>query len=382
MRIGFDIRSLVEQKITGVGEYAKWFLLQLLKDNPKDHFVLFYNSFKSTKTDLTWLEKYKNVEIKRYRFPNKLFNFSIWFLKRPKLDILLGGVDVFFAPNISFLALSKKCLLVLTMHDLSFERFPEFFSFKKRLWHFIVNPRKICQRADKLLAVSSSTRDDLVSIYGIDKKKIKTITPIKTLDYFLNNSSKKDKIKVVRKKYSLSTDYLFYLGTIEPRKNLVNLILAYELVRNQEVNLNLKLVLAGRLGWKYGKILDCAKKSKYSQDIIFLDYVQDSDKIGLYAGARIFIFPSFFEGFGFPIAEAMASGVPVITANNSSLSEVAGKAAILIDAYSVEEISQSIKLILDNQFLSKKYIAQGRKRGEKIALMAKKSIRIKDLFVL
>ncbi|HHX58704.1 MAG TPA: glycosyltransferase family 4 protein [Candidatus Moranbacteria bacterium] len=378
MRVGFDIRSLVEEKITGVGEYAKGLLIQLIKDNPGDDFLLFYNSFKPIKADLSYLEKYQNVEIRRYKFPNKLFNFLVWFLGWPKLDVLLGGVDVFWSPNISFLALSKNCPLVLTIHDLSFERFPEFFSLKKRLWHFIINPKKLCQRADKLLAVSLSTQDDLIGIYNINPKKIKIITPIKTLDYFLKNKPTENQIKKVIKGYSLPKDYLLYLGTIEPRKNLVNLILAYELVKKEKIGQNLKLVLAGQLGWKYNQVLNCVEKSKYKQEIIFPGYVKSSDKVSIYAGAKAFIFPSFFEGFGFPVAEAMASGAPVIAANNSSLPEVAGEAAILVDAYSVEDIFQAIKLILESPSLQKKHVLRGKKQAEKIAFMAKKRLKLKD----
>src|SRR4030042_5593764 len=147
MRIGIDARCLEEEKISGVGEYFFELLKNILEIDKTDDYILFSNSFrKRTSCNLDYFRKYPNAKIKRFRIPNKILNFCFWYFGWPKIDRMIGSADVFFAPNINFLAVSKNCPRVSTFHDLSFERFPEFFSRKSRLWHeYFVNPMKIAK---------------------------------------------------------------------------------------------------------------------------------------------------------------------------------------------------------------------------------------------
>ncbi len=369
MKIGIDIRCLAGGNRTGVEEYTIGFLKRLFKQDSENEYLLFINSFKKVKEDLSWLEKYPNVEVRDFGFPNKLLNFLIWFFRWPKIDILLGGVDVFFAPNISFLALSKKCKFVLTIHDLSFERFPEYFSRKRRLWHFIVNSRELCKRADRILAVSKSTKEDLVMLYGIQKNKIEILHPRLDIKSFSEpNVSSVNTLKMIRK-YNLPDEFVLFLGTIEPRKNIISLIKAFEHLKrsgNGRTYENLKLVIAGSMGWSYEKIIQAVDSSPNKEDILLTGFVSCEDKVIVYKLAKIFVYPSFFEGFGFPPIEAMASGVPVITSNCSSLPEVVQDAAILIDPYRPAEISMAMSLFLEDKVLYNDFIQKGKKHSEKI----------------
>ena len=175
MRIGIDVRCLVLGKRTGVEEYALALLGSIFERDRENEYVLFYNAWRKRTLDFSWATKYPNVTIRSFRFPNKLFNLCLWYFRYPKLDRLIGGVDVFFAPNLNFISVSKQARLIVTAHDLSFEYFPETFSLKQRLWHYLVNFRGLAVRADRIIAVSASTKDDLISFYGLSADKITVV---------------------------------------------------------------------------------------------------------------------------------------------------------------------------------------------------------------
>jgi glycosyltransferase involved in cell wall biosynthesis len=337
---------------------------KLLKDYPDKKFIIFLNSFKSrgVQKRLLWLRKYKNIQIKHYHIPSKLLNFSLWFFNSPKIDRMLGGVDVFIAPNISFLAVSRDVKFILTVHDLSFERFKETFSWKRRFWHFIINPRRLCQRADEIWTVSNSTKWDLESLYKIPLSKVKVKPIVRKMKFNKDES----KLESVRDKYNLPKELILYLGTVEPRKNIINLVRAFEyLKKNKKIEKKYKLVIAGQLGWRYKETVEYIKKSKFKQDIILTNFVGQKDKPYFYQLATIFIYPSLFEGFGIPVLEAMTNGTPVITSNNSSIPEVVGKAGIMIDPDRVDDLVDAIELVINDEKLREYYIKEGFKQAKK-----------------
>lgn len=364
MRIGIDIRCLAEGRRTGVEEYTLHLLEHLFSQDIKNEYVLFFNSWKECQTDLQWIEKYPHVTLKTFRFPNKLFNLLLWYLHWPKLDKLLGGVDVFFMPNIMFGSVSQQSKLLLTVHDLSFERYPETFSWKRRLWHALINPRKLCHRADKIIAVSESTREDAISLYGIAPEKIQVIHSAVSDDFRVIDRNDEQLIKT-KEKYNLPYKFILYLGTIEPRKNIVAIVRVYNQFQEYARKSHLeelskyKLVIAGEKGWLNNKIFLEIKQSPHKDCIQVIHFVEDEDKAYVYNLASLFVYPSFFEGFGFPPLEAMKCGVPVITSNNSSLPEVAGNAGIMIDPDKPCELFQAMREILS----SKELHAALRKKG-------------------
>ena len=207
MRIGIDIRCLGEGKMSGVEQYAISMLTTLFEQDSINEYILFYNSYSQNKKNFDWAERFANVSVVVFRFPNKLFNLSLWFLGRPRIDKLLGGVDLFFAPNISFFGLSKDCKKLLTVHDLSFERFPEYFSFKRKLWHFLINLRRLCHRFDHITTVSQSSRADLVSLYALGDEKISVLLPQLDLDSMQKRLSPEEIIKI-KNKYGIGSGYL------------------------------------------------------------------------------------------------------------------------------------------------------------------------------
>ncbi len=369
MIIGIDIRMLARGARTGIEEYAINLLSNMLILDNNVEYKLFYNGYKKTELDYNFL-KLPNVKLLQFNVPNRIFDFSSRFFNYPKIDKLIGKVDVFFSPHIFLSSTSKDCRTVVTFHDLSFEKYPEFYSAGKNYWHFSMNPQKQAQKANRIIAVSKSTKDDLVKLYGINPDKIKVIySGISRASETENHGSEIEKIKA---RYSLPEKYILYLGTLEPRKNIVGLIKAYELLKNKFRIHNSgfiipKLVIAGSKGWLYEDIFKAAKNSSAKNDIIFTGFIEDKDKPILYKLSELFVYPSFYEGFGFPPLEAMAYGTPVITSNFSSLPEAVEDAAIMVNPYNLDELLKAMEIILSNDSLKKHLVKKGYEQIKKFS---------------
>ena len=399
MNIGIDIRPLMAKNKTGVGEYTEELLNAVFKLDKTNRYFLFYNSHEDVSDNIPKWEQ-ENVRYIVTQWPNKLFNGAIKIFGWPRLDKLSfprrresstehldphfhgdDNLDIFFAPNLNFITLSKKTKFILTVHDLSFEFFPEFYTIKQRLWHKAVNPKKLCERADAIITPSENTKRDIVDYYKIPDKKIKVIYPgnachsrdrLRHGAMAVENGGNPRSPAMDSESWSGMTDkdpstslgmtnkkYILFLGTIEPRKNINGLINAFEIFNVKYPVYDISLVIAGAPGWKNKEIFEQIKKSPCKEKIKYVGCVKNDDKPALYSNASLFVYPSFYEGFGFPILEAMASGVPVITSNRSSLPEVAGSNAILIDPNHPEQIAWAMNNILTNQNLRETQIKNG-----------------------
>lgn len=374
MVIGIDIRVLARGARTGVEEYTINLLSRLLFLRPEFEYRLFYNAYQKAKLDYPWL-CLKNVKLNDFRIPNRALFFLARYFNQPKINKLLKGVDVYFNPHFFIAPLSEGCEKVITFHDLSFERHPEFFSRRKRLWQkFLMNARREAERADKIIAVSQSTKNDLITLYGIDPKKIKVIysgvgeqfRPIKKPrgEKLRDDALQSPLLARLKKKYNLPDKFILYFGTIEPRKNLIALIKAFELLRKKY---SISLVLAGAKGWLYQDIFKTAQLSKYRRDIVFTGFIDEEDKPYLYNLAEVFVYPSFFEGFGFPPLEAMACGVPTIVSVSSSLPEVVGQSALTVNPYHIDEMIWAMEAILTNRDLRDWFVQKGLKQAKKFS---------------
>lgn len=347
MRIGIDTRCLQGGIHSGVEEYVRTLCEALFIQDTENTFVLFVNAHNIAQSDFGWVKQYPNVTVRTFRWPNKLLNFCFWYFNWPKVDQMLGGVDVFFLPNLNFIALSQKTRLVVTAHDLSFELFPETFSWKRRLWHVFVNFRKLVRRADQIIAVSQSTADDLRAVYHTPSEKI-TVIWSGVRDVFRPVSRNDVSLLAIQKRYHLPYKFILSFGTIEPRKNLIALLQAFETM-HASGHLELtkySLVIAGHDGWDSQEFFERVEQSPVKEKIILTGFVADEDKSGMYSLATVFVYPSLYEGFGFPPLEALACGVPVIASHASSVPEVVGTSAVLIDPYRPEEILQSLRQVL------------------------------------
>jgi len=360
MKIGVDIRVLMDKHYSGVSEYTAAVLKEILRLDTDDEFRLFYNSFRDVSNRVGHFD-HPHLEMKHTAYPNRIFNYGLQkMLQWPKLDQAVGGADVFWSPHINFSHFSGETKHVLTIHDISFLHYPEFFSRRKNFWHRALALKKLTDNCEHIIAVSENTRQDIIELLKVPEDKVTTIysginTPA--------SMPGPDEEKNFFRRHELKKRFILYLGTIEPRKNIAGLIHAYNRMRDDNVNLvDVQLVLAGARGWRNRPIFRAWEDSPYRGDIKFLGYVGVSEKELLYNRAEVFVYPSYYEGFGLPPLEAMAHGVPVITSNVSSLPEVVGAAALTVNPYDINEIAKALELVVMEPDLKKKMIEAGRRQ--------------------
>lgn len=366
MRIGIDVRCLSEGKRTGVEEYTVQLLKHLFELDKENRYVLFINSWHEPRAGFGWIEVYPNVELKRFHWPNKLLNLCLWYFRWPRIDLWLGGTDIFFMPNLNFVAVSRETRLVVTAHDVSFDLHPETFSIRRRIWHGLVHFRGLIRRAHRVIAVSASTRADIMALYAPAAKKIRVIHNGISERFHPIDRNDPELLRV-KGKYRLPYKFILFFGTIEPRKNLVALIRAFvALARSGDPELEkYSLVIAGARGWRDGGVFDEAERSGVSDRIIFTGFVEENDQAALYNLASLFVYPSVYEGFGFPPLEAAACGTPVVTSNVSVFPETIGGAGILVDPWNPEELFLAMKeILLDRDLRSRLREAGFRRAGE------------------
>jgi glycosyltransferase involved in cell wall biosynthesis len=248
---------------------------------------------------------------------------------------------------------------VFTLHDLIFRFYPEMHKPLNRWFLTLMMPRFL-QAADAVVAVSECTKRDAVQTYGLDEAKIRVIYEGVNPRF---RRSPPDVISAVRRKYDLPARFILSVGTIEPRKNLTSLLEAYRALRDG--GSEFKLVIVGKKGWLYEGFFRKLYELGLEQEVIFPGFVPDEDLPAVYSAAGLFVFPSLYEGFGLPVLEALACGVPVISSNTSSLPEVTGEAALLVDPKSVEALTRAMRDVLDNKELRDELRAKGPRQAAK-----------------
>jgi len=238
-----------------------------------------------------------------------------------------------------------KCKTVTTIPDIAYEHFPEFFSRFETLRSKVLI-RRSAERADHIITVSDYSRKDISKTYNIDPRKI-TVTYEGAGDQYFPSDKEKCREQMAAK-YGVTAPFLLYVGRLQERKNLPRLLSAYARLRKEGVDE--KLVLVGKKDWMFGNIQARVKSLGLETSVVFTGYVPSADLPAFYNAAEVFVYPSIFEGFGLPVMEAMACGLPVLTSFGSSLEEIAGDAAVLADPLSEESIAKGLgKLLSDVQ---------------------------------
>jgi glycosyltransferase involved in cell wall biosynthesis len=257
------------------------------------------------------------------------------------------------------------CPVVVSIHDLSFEHLPETFKRRSRV-QLRLTVRRTARRAARILALSEYGRNDIIATYGIDPERI-SVTPLAAAPHFAPVT---DAIQLsrVRKNYGLREDYILCVGSIQPRKNLPRLIAAYGNLRRLRPEAKLpQLVLVGKKAWLFQETLRVAAEQGLVDDIKFTGYVPEADLPALYSGAVCSVYPSFFEGFGLPVLEAMQCGTPVIAGNRTSLPEVVGDAGLLVDPFDENELAQAIARVIEDSDLAAELRVKGLQRARQFS---------------
>lgn len=335
MRIGIDISVLNDKNKTGIAVYTYELINALLKINRKDKFILFGIATFATYDYLKNInfKKYPNVELKIIKQPAKFFrtSFLLWQkLNWPKMENFVGQIDILHSFNWN-LPPVKNAKIVATVFDMTPELFPQFHE-NKTVQLDLIRLERIKKYADLVITISENSKKDFLQF--AQKEWVEVIYP-GVSDIFFDKLNKYKTQQILRK-YNLTSGYILSVGTLEPRKNIKNIIEAYLKSGVKE-----KLVLAGGSGWKNSELTHLLENNK--EKIITTGFVLREELPYLYKQASCLVYPSFYEGFGIPILEAQASGCPVITSSISSLPEAGGTGAIYVDPYSVEDIVCGIK---------------------------------------
>ncbi len=254
------------------------------------------------------------------------------------------------------------CPVVATIHDLAFEHLPE--TFNLRSWMQLrLTVRWTARRAAHIITVSEYSRGDISRTYGIAPERI-TVTPEAAPAHF-SPITNETELRRIRESYGIHENYILSLCSIQPRKNLVRLIEAYSCLRRVRSEGKLpQLVLAGKRGWLDDETFRAAERHALGRDILFTGYVPEQDLVGLYSGANCFVYPSYFEGFGLPVVEAMQCGVPVIAGNRTSLPEVVGDAGLLVDPFDTQALVNALMQVIDDSEYRAALRAKGLERAK------------------
>ncbi len=307
----------------------------------------------------------KERENWRYRVlkPNKLWTRIALplalFVAKQKPDIIFSPTH--YIPRFS----PKSVKRIVTIFDLAYLYFPEFFK-KSDLYKLSHWTKYSIEHANHVIADSKSAKSDAIKHYKVSSRDITVAYPGYNADYF-KKVENKEKVNQFKTKYGIEGDYIIYVSTLQPRKNHIRLIQAMQNIDNLKLVIVGKTKGAGRSGWMFEEILEAPKKFGVEQKVIFTGFVPDEELLYLLNGAKAFVCPSLYEGFGITVVDAMATGLPVIVSNNSSLPEVAGKAGLYIDPRKVDHIEQAIRTLMTDPKLQSKMSHESLKQAKKFS---------------
>jgi glycosyltransferase involved in cell wall biosynthesis len=356
MRILIDGRPIVDQ-YAGIGTLVYNLLVNMTDMIHGDEIdILAYDSSKNLLKSLSNDFNLKSISYKYKKIYNVLFDV----LNMPISDFCFGKHDIIHQTYFASLpTLHKNTKIISTIHDIAFLTYPDFFVRNNLFVSKIALNRQI-NKSDKIIAVSDFTKRELVNKCKVDPKKIIVIH-----NGIEGKKEEIDQLAIegIKVKYGIDKPYVLFIGTLEPRKNIERLIKAFSLMKSK----GFQLVVVGKKGWYYENIFKLVGKLKLGNSVVFTGYLSDEEKKGLLSGARIFAYPSLYEGFGIPILEALLYGLPVLAGNNSAMPEVVGDAGLLVDALEVDQIAAKMDILLQDESLSLELKEKAKKQIEKFS---------------
>ncbi len=351
MKIGFDAKRLFFNR-TGLGNYSRTLVRNLIKYHPENLYFLYTPKIVKNNPFFKEFSSYNNVKILPVKgiFPGisrSLFLHKQLEEKQP--DVYHG-----LSNEIPLFSMPSKIRYAVTVHDLIFKHYPDTYPLADRMIYDFKFKRS-CERADKIIAISHATKNDIVKFYQIPEEKIEVV--YQSCDDVFYQPLDFNKTRIVKDKYQLPANYLLFVGSIQERKNLQLILQAYPLLKP---DFQLPLVIVGK-GEKFKKKLQpLIRKNNLETKLIWLDKLSDNEELKhIYTGAEMLIYPSLYEGFGLPVAEALLCKTAVITSDVSSLPEAGGPGALYISPHSKEELAAAIEKLAANENFKKELAEKG-----------------------
>ncbi len=350
MKIAVNCWILRNKKIDGIGNFTIETLRLLISAHPEIKFqILCDKNFTEDYFDFPNAKMYHIFP--PYRHPLLyLFFMEIvvgFFLKKHKPDLFLSMEG--------FLCLSTNCKQLPIIYDLNFEHQPQDLPFRNRIYFRTFYP-KFARKATRIVTISEYSKNDIADTYKIPLNKIDNVSCGVKENFSLID----DKLRqITRDRYTKGAEYFFFIGSMHPRKNIVRLLQAFELFKKKS-NAPLKLVLAGNIFWGDEVVQAVISTMNAKDDIVFTGRISDDELVNLLGSAFALTFVPTFEGFGLPIVEAFQSDVPVICSSTTSMPEVAGNAALMVDPFNIEDIADKMKLLCNDKLLVQELIDKGR----------------------
>ena len=359
MKVVFDGTPFLIEK-TGIGHYTENLISSLMTKSPELEMELFTISLRAGHRLKHDAPPLPGIKTSGYNLPAN-FLYNHWWRRTSRLpaEFFLGNFDIFHSTNYQAPPL-RNAILVATVHDINFVRFPEMQS--KGIRRFIESLPRLLERSHAVLADSRFTAAELHQEYGLDQDKVRVVYP--GLDPTFNSRPSQDDMEVSLRAYGLTPPYLAYVGNLHPRKNLSTLLEAFSMLKANGLEHKLAVIGGGGLGRlnniEYRKLVARVEDLGLEKEVIFTGYVPDERLKCLLKAADMLVFPSIYEGFGLPPLEAMACGVPVITSARASLPEVVGDAGLLLeDPLDAGELVDKVARLLDDGDLRARLIRTG-----------------------
>jgi len=353
-KIVFNCWLLRNRHLDGIGNFTVQVIKKMIEDHPEQQFNLLVD-----KKFVNEYFDYSNVVLHRifpaFRHPILyVFFLEVWlplFLLKIKPDLIVS-MD-------GFLSLSSRTKQLPVIYDLNFEHYPENLPWRNRVYYRSFFPH-FARKARRIVTISEYSKMDIVKTYNVDENKIDNVS-CGISDYFFP-CTEAEKIEI-KQKYAGSNEYFFFVGTMHPRKNILRLIQGFDAFKKSSKNA-LKLVLAGNIMWDDNSIKTVVENSTFKDDILLAGRVNNEELRLLTGGSSCLVFVPIFEGFGLPPVEAMQCEVPVIASNVTSIPEIVGDAALLINPYNIEEIKDAMLAVYNNNSLRQMLIQKGNIRKQ------------------
>lgn len=365
MRIGIDYTAAVRQS-GGIGRYTRNLIQALAEQDSRHQYTLFVAGGLGEKDRLRpWPA---NFRLRSVPISDRWMHILWQRLRLPvPIQAITGPLDLFHSPDF-VLPPTGRAPAILTVHDLSFLRVPQYFvqGFREYLESAV---SRAVQRARNILVDSESTRRDLIELMSIESERVSVLYP--GVEARFQSVRESAELAKVRSRYKLPKRFILGLSTLQPRKNFDGLIRAFRsLLADREDTLgigDLHLVIVGGKGWMYEETMALVEGYGLGQRIHFPGFANDGDLPAIYSLAEVFAFPSWYEGFGLPVLEAMACGVPVVAADNSSLPEVVGDAGLMVDAADTDALAEALAQLLTDQLLRARLVRSGYQQAQRFS---------------